>query len=271
MERPSAEMLESARPTVDFAPDWEEVLERARPGRSPLRRVALVACCAAVLAAGAAAASSPGLRSGLLSVFDLARRSDPAPSWRFVGPAVRPTSALRAAARLTHVDPRTIRRIASGGSGYRRLALVGGVGPDGRPWLAQLGAGWTSDFFPLFGPLDEIDRPVWHSRTAHGWDGWEFPMYGRTDSRRPLFNYVAFGGLRPRAVGWATLVGFARSDVARVVVTTRSGAHHVVAVPRRGAYAYAAVHPADLPRTLTAFDAAGRVLGRESISLPPAP
>jgi hypothetical protein len=219
----------------------------------------------------ATAASSPAVRGGLLSVFDLARNADPAPTWQLAGPSLRPTGALRAAALLTHVGPGTIRRIASGGAGYRRLALVGGVGPDGRPWLAQLGPGWTSDFFPLFGALDEIDRPVWHSRTAHGWDGWQFPMYGRADSRRPLFSYVAFGGDRPDVVGWATLVGFARSDVARIVDTTSGGAHRAVAVRRRGAYAYAAVRPANLPRALTAFDAAGHVLGRESVSLPPAP
>jgi hypothetical protein len=271
MERLSVELLEAARPHVGFAQDWDDVIERARPRRRPLRRAMLVACCAAVLAAGATAASSPSLRGGLLSVFDLARNTDPAPTWRLAGPSVRPVGQLRAAAVLTHVDPSTIRRIASGGAGYRRLTLVGGVGPDGRPWLAQLGPGWASDFFPLFGALDEIDRPVWHSRTAHGWDGWQFPMYGRADSHRPLFSYVAFGGERPDVVGWATLVGFARSDVARVVVATRGGARHAVHMRPRGSYAYAAVRPADLPRVLTAFDAAGHVLGRESVSLPPAP
>jgi hypothetical protein len=271
MELLSVELIEAARPQVGFAQDWNDVLERARPRRSPLRRALLVVCCAAALAAGATAASSPSVRGGLLSVFDLAHDANPAPTWRLAGPALQPAGPLRAAALLTHVDPATIRRIASGGAGYRRLTLVGGVGPDGRPWLAQLGPGWTSDFFPLFGALDEIHRPVWHSRTAHGWDGWQFPMYGRADSHRSLFGYVAFGGEHPDVVGWATLVGFARSDVARVVVATRGGARHTVRLRPRGSYTYAAVHPADLPRSLTAFDAAGHVLGRESISLPPAP
>lgn len=271
MEHVPGALIEAARPRVEFDQDWEDVLARAHPARRPLRHAVLVALCAAVLAAGAAAASSPGLRGGLLSVFDLARTADPAPTWKLAGPRVRATGPLGAAARLTQVDPSTIREIASGGAGYRRLTLVGGLGPDREPWLAQLGPGWASDFFPLFGALAEIDRPVWHTRTAHGWDGWQFPMYGRADSHRPLFDYVAFGGSRPGAVDWATLVGFARSDVARVVVGTRGGARRALAVGRRGAYAFAAVRPSALPRTLTAYDAAGHVVGRDTVSLAPAP
>jgi hypothetical protein len=270
MERLSGPLLEAARPRVEFDQDWDDVLARARPARRPLRRAALVAACAAVLAAGAAAASSPGLRGGLLSIFDLARTADPAPTWKLAGPHIRATGALGSAARLTHVDPATIRRIASGGSGYRRLTLVGGLGPDREPWLAQVGPGWASDFFPLFGALTEVDRPVWHTRTAHGWDGWQFPMYGRSDSHRALFDYVAFGGSHPGAVDWATLVGFARSDVARVVVATRAGGRRALVVGRRGAYAYAAVRPSALPRSLTAYDATGHVVGRDTVSLPTA-
>jgi hypothetical protein len=268
MDRLSGALLEAARPRVEFDQDWDDVLARARPARRPLRRVALTAACAALLAAGAAAASSPGLRGGLLSIFDLARTADPAPTWQLAGPRIRATGALRAAARLTHVEPASLREIASGGTGYRRLTLVGGLGPDREPWLAQVGPGWASDFFPLFGAVAEVDRPVWHTRTAHGWDGWQFPMYGRSDSRRALFDYTAFGGARPGAVEWATLVGFARSDVARVVVSTRAGARRALALGGRGAYAYAAVRASALPRTLTAYDAAGRVVGRDAVSLP---
>jgi hypothetical protein len=268
MERLSGPLLEAARPRVEFAQDWDDVLARARPTRRSVRHAALVGACAAVLAAGAAAASSPGLRGGLLSIFDLARTADPAPTWKLAGPRIRATGPLGAAARLTHVDPDTIREIAAGGAGYRRLTLVGGLGPDRDPWLAQVGPGWASDFFPLFGALAEVDRPVRHTRTAHGWDGWQFPMYGRADSHRALFDYAAFGGSRPGTIEWATLVGFARSDVARVVVGTRAGARRALAIGKRGAYAYAAVHAPDLPRTLTAYDAGGHVVGHDTVSLP---
>lgn len=268
MEQLSSRLLEEARPQVEFTHDWADVLSRAQPPRRPLRHAALVAACAAVLAAGAAAASSPSLRGGLLSIFDLARTAHPAPTWKLAGPRIRATGPLGAAARLTHVDPRTIRKIAARGSGYRRLTLVGGLGPDRDPWLAQVGPGWASDFFPLFGALAEVDRPVWHTRTAHGWDGWQFPMYGRADSHRTLFDYAAFGGSRPGTVDWATLVGFARSDVVRVVVSTRGGGRRALALGKRGAYGYAAVHTSDLPRTLTAYDAAGHVVGHDTVSLP---
>ncbi len=271
MERLSSALVEAARPRVEFDPDWDDVLIRAQPRRRPLGHAALAAACATILAAGAAAASSPGLRGGLLSIFDLARRTDPAPTWRLAGPRIPAAGPLGAAARLTHVDPATIREIAAGGSGYRRLVLVGGLGPDREPWLAQVGPGWASDFFPLFGALTQVDRPVWHTRTAHGWDGWQFPMHGRSDSHRALFDYVAFGGSRRGAVEWATLVGFARSDVAHVVVSTRAGARRALVVGTRGAYAYAAVRGPALPRTLTAYDASGHVVGRDTVSLPLAP
>jgi hypothetical protein len=65
-----------------------------------------------------------------------------AQAWQQAGPHVRPTRALLAAARLTRVGPGTPRHVGAGGSGARRLVLVGGIGPDGGAWLGQAGKGW---------------------------------------------------------------------------------------------------------------------------------
>jgi hypothetical protein len=261
--------LEEHRPRVELEPDWDDVLRRARAaGRRP-RTPVVAAALLAVLAVLLAVTPAAGLRGKLRSFFDLSRSADPARTWTLAGSPVQLSGPLRAAARLTHVDPGTLRRVAAGGSGYRRVALIGGIGPDRRPWLAQAGPGWVSNFFPLFGALGEVDRPVWRTRTAHGWDGWQFPMYGRADGGRAVFGYVAFGGHTPGRVDWATTVGFVRSDVARLVVTTAAGARHTVPLARNGGYAYAAVRASALPRELTARDASGRLLGRERLVLRP--
>jgi len=179
------------------------------------------------------------------------------------------TPGSAAAARLTHVDRATLRQIAAGGSGYRRVVLLAGIGPDGRPWLAQSGPGWTSDFFPLFGEVGDVDRHVWRTRTAHGWDGRQFPMFGRAESRRAVYTYAAFGGPRSPAIAWATLVGFVRGDVARVVVVAADGSRHATALGRSRGYSFATADPAALPKLVIALDASGREIGREHVRLDP--
>jgi hypothetical protein len=268
------EALEDGRPCVEFEPDWGDVIGRARVSRTRRRpctarrpRLVSAACGLLLLTIVAAATPAIGLRGRLLSFFDVARSPRAVSTWRLAGPPEPASGALLAAARLTHVDSHTLRRVAVGGSGYRRVALVGGIGPDRRPWLAQVGPGWVSNFFPLFGQLAEVNRPVWHTKTAHGWDGWEFPMYGRGDEARAVFSYVAYGGPEPASVSWATVVGFVRSDVSRLVVTTVDGKRRHVPLTRTGGYAYATAEPSALPREVTAVDAAGRPLGRERFRL----
>jgi hypothetical protein len=270
MDLQVAEALEEVRPAVAFEPDWDDVLRRGgvsgRPARARGRRSVPLALLAAV-AVTIAVAPAFGLRGKVASLFAVAKSPHPAASWSVVGRPVPATPAIAAAARLTHVHRATLRQVAAGGSGYRRVVLLGGIGPDGRPWLAQSGPGWTSDFFPLFGPVGDVDRHVWHTRTPHGWDGWQFPMFGRADSRRAVYTYAAFGGSRPGSITWATLVGFVRGDVARVVVVGADGSRHATALGRSRGYSFAAADAAALPRLVIALDASGHELAREPIRL----
>jgi hypothetical protein len=249
-----------------LAPDWEDVLARARHGRGR-RRLATAGALAAALALLATPALA--LHGRLATFFDLARDPAATRAWPLAGPRIRPDARLRAAARLTHVDASTLRLVAASGSGYRRVDLIAGVGPDGRPWLAQEGDGWTNEFFPLFGPVADPGLGVWHTRTPHGWDGWHFPTYGRADERRALFAFVAFGGTAPSATGWATVVGFVRSDVARVAVVTASGSVHRIAIAPGGGFAYAARTPGGLPLVLRAWDAHDRLLEARRLATAP--
>jgi hypothetical protein len=246
-------------------PDWDDVLARSRRGAGRRRATAAAALAAVALVATPALA----LHGRLASFFDLARSPARPATWLLVGPRVRPDARLRAAARLTHVAPGSLRLVGAAGAGYRRVSLVAGIGPDGRPWLAQEGPGWANDFFPLFGAVADPGLGVWHTRTRHGWDGWHFPMYGRSDEHRRVFAYVAFGGAVPAVTGWATVVGFVRPDVARVEVVTAGGAVRTAALARGGGFGYAARTPASLPRTLRAYDVGGRLV--EALRLQTAP
>jgi hypothetical protein len=279
MDMQVTEALEDARPEPQFEADWQDVLRRAHvvrqprapvaPRRAARRRPARLLALAGLVLAGVALLVTPafGLRAQLGSFFDVASGPHPSRSWQLAGGRVHATGKLRASAVLTHVETSSLRLIASGGAGYRRVELIGGIGPDRRPWLAQIGPGWVSNFFPLFGPLGEVERPVWRTRTAHGWDGWRFPMYGRSSEHRALFSYVAFGGREPATVTWATLVGFTRPDVVRLVVETAHGARRALVPTANGGFRYAALHAGDVPRALTAIGSAGRVVGRERFTL----
>jgi hypothetical protein len=208
-----------------------------------------------------------GLRGKVASLFAVAKSPHPAQTWNVVGRPVQSTPGIEAAAKLTRVDRTTLREIVAGGFGYRRVALLGGIGEDGRPWLAQSGAGWTSDFFPLFGAVGDVDRHVWRTRTAHGWDGWQFPMFGRAQSGRGVYTYAAFGGPRPAALTWATLVGFVRGDVARVVVVGANGSRHARPLGRNRGYAFSTTDPSSVPKLVIAYDGGGNEIGRERIEL----
>jgi hypothetical protein len=279
MDMQVMEALEDTRPEPQFAADWQDVLRRAHvapeprplvvPRRPARRRPARLLALAALLLAGVALLVPPafGLRAEIGSFFDVARGPHPSGSWELAGGRVHTTGKLWASAVLTHVETSSLRLIASGGGGYRRVELVGGIGPDRRPWLAQLGPGWVSNFFPLFGAVGEVERPVWRTRTAHGWDGWQFPMYGRSSEHRALFSYLAFGGREPGTVTWATLVGFTRPDVVRLVVETAAGTRRPVVPAANGGFRYAALRAGDVPRTLTAIGSTGRVVGRERFTL----
>ena len=265
--------LEEARPVIAFDPDWHDVLGRAREPR-PVRRAPSrvhvgVLVLAVALATAIAITPAFGVRGRIGSFFSLATESQPRSGWNFAGPPVAATGQIGTAARLTRVRLGTLRRIVSGGSGYRRVSLIGAIGEDGKPWLGQQGPGWASAFFPLFGQVGEVDRASWRTRTAHGWDGWKFPMYGRADAQRLVFGYAAFGGQRQTAVTWATVIGFARSDVARVSVVTASGATRRLQLGPGGGYAYAAVRPSSLPRELRVFDADGQLIGLQQFRLEP--
>jgi hypothetical protein len=92
-------------------------------------------------------------------------------------------------------------------------------------------------------------------------------MFGQAQSHRAVFTYAAFGGPRPAAITWATLVGFVRGDVARVVVVGANGSRHPRPLGRNRGYSFSTTDPSSQPTLVIAYDDGGREIGRERIKL----
>lgn len=73
-------------------------------------------------------------------------------------------------------------------------------------------------------------------------------------------NYLSAGGAAPDAVGYVIVAGFARSDVARVVLTLSNGSERELSLNAWRAYAYTASAPDQMPTKLTAYRADGSVV-----------
>jgi hypothetical protein len=78
--------------------------------------------------------------------------------------------------------------------------------------------------------------------------------------------YSTEGGKSGHTLDHMSLVGIARPDVARVVVSKASGATRTLILNQWRAFTYAATTAAALPRTIVAYDAAGNELQRQRLS-----
>jgi hypothetical protein len=81
-----------------------------------------------------------------------------------------------------------------------------------------------------------------------------------------MLLYSSEGGKSVETVDHVSIVGVARSDVARVAVTTTNGATAALALNQWRAFSYTATTEAALPQEITAYDAAGNQLQSETLS-----
>jgi hypothetical protein len=75
-----------------------------------------------------------------------------------------------------------------------------------------------------------------------------------------LVRYVADGGTTIGNVEWVSLVGLARSDVARVTLVTQSGAEQTLNLNRWRGFTYSADSKGAFPASLRAYDAEGSLI-----------
>jgi hypothetical protein len=81
----------------------------------------------------------------------------------------------------------------------------------------------------------------------------------------PLLHFTSGGGARLGVVDRISVVGIARSDVARVVVTTASGPHDL-SVNSAGGFAYDSAAKG-LPSTISAYGADGALMAEYSVGM----
>jgi hypothetical protein len=208
------------------------------------RRWALVTMPAAVCLAVLVVAPAFG---GARAVLDLFSSKDaPVPAWDLPGKPVGAPNQdplITVAASQAAVDVESVREVAKAGSDERQLSLLVGRGSDGQVWLARKGPGSISQFTPLA----------------------NVPTHA-------VATFEIFGGPRPNGngyvVGWQTLVGFARSDMTRVVVTLQNGREEVIPLnPWRG-FGYSATSKERLPVSVHAYRADGKVVEKATVLSP---
>ncbi len=138
------------------------------------------------------------------------------------------------AARLGGVDPQAVREvIASGDKEGRRLAIYSAPDGSGNPCLG----------FTAFG----IGREF-HCLSEPGFD------------EQTVIPFVTMGGRELGSVDRATVMGVARSDVARIVIRLVDGSRQDLQLNQWRAFAYTAGTSETMPAALVAYRADGSTL-----------
>jgi hypothetical protein len=75
-----------------------------------------------------------------------------------------------------------------------------------------------------------------------------------------LVRYAASGGTVIGNVEWVNLVGFARSDVARVTLVTQEGSEQDLSLNRSRGFSYSSQNREAFPAALRAYDASGSLI-----------
>jgi hypothetical protein len=152
--------------------------------------------------------------------------------------------SLARSARLVAASPgivaSTLREVVSVGQGQQRNQLLATTNTQGTICVAQRGG----SFLCLDGRYDPYAVVT-------------FPM---------------FGGSSLSVVDWASVVGIARSDVVRLVLSLEDGKTVEMMPDKWRSFSYVADRASSLPTELRAYDAGGRVL--ETVGLatsPPGP
>ena len=135
-----------------------------------------------------------------------------------------------------------LRTLASAGSGKAAMAIIGGTGPGGAPcWMLVAAGGHQGSPFRCGSAPAPASGPLW------------------------VFDGIG-GAADSTTADYASLVGLVTSSVTRVEAELVDGSTKDLALTS-GAFAYASSSPNDLPRSIRAFDASGRLLAEKDIIL----
>jgi hypothetical protein len=185
------------------------------------------------------ALSVVGILAG--SAYALANSSsEPPPSLKWnlpssLGQPINAAGAIQTFAARSDVSPSSIRQIVASSSG---LTLIVGQNSSDRPCTASAGTTVSN-----FNCLSD-----WSDKFA-------------------MLLYSTEGGSTLFAADHASLVGVARSDVVKVVLTTADGAESTLALNEAHGFSYDSSSASTLPESITAYDQDGQPLETEAIQV----
>lgn len=151
-------------------------------------------------------------------------------------PSARVASGVQAALAISSrgIDPGSVREVVAGGVfGGLGMRLLTARGLEGDPCIAM----------------------VTNTGGARS-----FSCLTSQDGGGALVRYVADGGTTIGNVEWVSLVGLARSDVARVTLVTQSGAEQTLTLNRWRGFTYSADSKDAFPASLRAYDPDGSLI-----------
>jgi hypothetical protein len=206
--------------------------------RNVLNKGMLAAASAVTVAAVVAGAWT-------IQASDSAEAAAPAASWTPGGqlPGVpitvtRPTASVRsgvdaAVAFSSGVDRSSVREVVAGGPFGFGMRLMTARGSAGKPCVSFI--------------------------TDRG-GAREFSCFDADTEKGALVRFVGDGGTTLGKVEWVSLVGLARSDVARVTLVTQGGSERKLPLNGSRGFAYSTDVQSGFPASLRAYDAAGLLI-----------
>lgn len=114
-----------------------------------------------------------------------------------------------------------------------------------------------------FAPVAELGAAHFSSRGVHPLGGWN-AMRGSVVEHAIVW-FESSGGPRPDRLGWASVVGIVRSDVARLVAELADGSRRELSLNAWRGYGYRAA-PERAARTLLAYTEGGKLVDRVELA-----
>jgi hypothetical protein len=150
----------------------------------------------------------------------------------------RPSASVRAGvdaavALSSGVDRSSVREVVAGGPFGFGMRLMTARGSDGKPCVSFV--------------------------TDRG-GAREFSCFDADTEKGALVRFVGDGGTTLGKVEWVSLVGLARSDVARVTLVTQGRAERELPLNGSRGFTYSADTEPEFPTNLRAYDAAGSLI-----------
>jgi hypothetical protein len=146
----------------------------------------------------------------------------------------RAEAALQTATKFSPgIDKASLREAVAGGGVGSRMRLITARGPGGAPCVSF----------------------VTDSGAAR-----QFSCLDSTAGDSPLLRFVGDGGTTLGVVEWVSLVGLARSDVARVTLVAQDGSERELALNSSRGFAYSTSYRPEFPASLRAYDATGSLI-----------